>query len=97
MGGALDFGNKDLNLGDLDKFYGSQPGGIVGKAPKKARPRSTEPVEDGGSQPATLKAWVKKMDDTNGWPEFDKRVSDFSKQFEVPYAKAVIFILFNVF
>lgn len=80
---------SDFNLGDFDRLFQKQ-GGIVGKASKK------RPAEEDKKPMPTLHDWVKQMDEQGGWVEFEARVKEFSEKFEVPFSKAVIYILFNV-
>lgn len=80
-----------MNIGDLDRFFQKQPEGIVGK---RTRPSAKSEAK---KDAPTIREWVSEMDKTNGWPEFEKRVQGFEKEFDIPFSKAVIYILFNVF
>lgn len=87
---------SQFNQADFDRFFAKR-GGVIGKGTKR-RPTANAPVEDGSSQqPESLKKWVKQMDDKNGWGELDKRVEEFSQQFEVSRSKALIYLLFDIF
>lgn len=86
---------SDINLGDFDRFFAKQEGAVVGHRTKPSQREQQN--KDETAFKATLKDWVAQMDEKGKWDEFDTKVKDFAQRFEVPYTKAMIYLLFNVF
>lgn len=76
----------EMRMDDLERMAAADPDAIVGKR--------TKPSSGANKKPPSLREWVETMDENKKWPEFEKRVKKFAKEFNMPRTRAVICILF---